>query len=107
MRWSAIGIPLVLKTFQGQIRAWSAYRPNFFLVFLRLNASLLVVESPSEKFKLALMLYSIFVHYQRNKLTMLFSQGKITSFLRPRQLCQKDVPEIKLMAQRIMSGIRN
>ena len=39
---------------------------------------------------------------------MSFSQGKITSFLYPWQQRKKDVgPEIKLKAQRIMSGIRN
>jgi hypothetical protein len=52
-------------------------------------------------------MYSIFVHYQREKLTMSFSQGKITLFLRPRQRRQKDVvPEFILKAQSIMSGIR-
>jgi hypothetical protein len=58
--------------------------------------------------KLALIQYSIFFHYQRENVTLLFSQGKITSFLHPRQGRQKDVgPEIKLKSQRVMSSIGN
>jgi hypothetical protein len=52
-------------------------------------------------------MYSIFFHYQREKLTNVFSQGKITSFLRPRQRRQKYVvPEFELKAQSTMSSIR-
>jgi hypothetical protein len=52
-------------------------------------------------------MYSNFVHYQREKLTMLLSQGKITLFFHPRQQRQKYVvPEFVLKAQSTMSGIR-
>jgi hypothetical protein len=52
-------------------------------------------------------MYSIFVHYQRDKLTVSFSQGKITLFLRPQQRRQNDVvPKFVLNVQSTMSGIR-
>jgi hypothetical protein len=57
--------------------------------------------------KIALIKCSISVHYQRQNVSLSFSQEKITLFLHPRQWHKKYVgPKIKLKAQRIISGIR-
>jgi hypothetical protein len=69
------------KIFSGSKTGDVYLLSRFFLVFFRLLASLVLVESPSEKYFI-LRKFSVLVHYQKQKMSMSFFRGKrlISSF---------------------------